>query len=279
MARFQGKTKYMHGVIKDKRKGGGKDQITYEVKYDNGSEESRVAANLIIPLETEADKTNAKTTVGNEKKKEGGRKRESARQSFKEMQEERRRQKEEQYKALLLEEKDPGRALEADCEAQVCMACKLVVDEFAERVFKYIDNTEVEYIYDLVDFKQPFCESPEIVQRYNPVVQNICEKLMNEDSGNRDFFTRPFEEDSEWSKARSAESLLPKKEHICINTGMCDSVAFEFEILPEHDWGSDQCFVCHALLDDLEDKVSLQQKVTEGSALGLVKSGCDNLVS
>jgi hypothetical protein len=94
MARFQGKTKYIHGVIKDKRKGGGKDQITYEVKYDNGSEESRVAANLIIPLETEADKTNAKTTVGNEKKKEGGRKRESARQSFKEMQEERRRQKE-----------------------------------------------------------------------------------------------------------------------------------------------------------------------------------------
>jgi hypothetical protein len=154
-----------------------------------------------------------------------------------------------------------------------------VVDEFAEKIHKNIDNSEVEYLYDLVDFKQPFCESPQIIQRYTPVVRHVCEHLMNEDSGNRDMFTRPFEEDTEWTKVRSAVTLLPKKEHICIHSGMCDPVAFEFEILPEHDWGSDQCFVCHALLDELEDKTSLQLKVTEGSAIGLAKSGCDNLVS
>jgi len=278
MARYQGKTKYVHGVIKDKRKGA-KNDVTYEIKYDTGAEESRVPANLIITLESEEEKMKAKNAANNDKKKDFGKKRDSARQSFKEIQEERRRKKEEEYKALLLEEKDPGRALESDCEAQICMACKLVVDEFADKVFKNIDNSDVEYLYDLVDFKQPFCESPEIIQRYTPVVKNICEKLMYEDSGNRDYFIRPFEEDTEWTNVRNAETLLPKKELICLNTGMCDPEAFEFEILPEHDWGSDQCFVCHALLDDLEDKVALQQKVTEGSALGLVRSGCDNLVS
>ena len=281
MARYQGKTKYIHGVIKDKKKGGTKDKIviTYDIKYDTGADESRVAANLIIPLETEAEKTNA-MGKGADKKPNLSKRRDQARQSFKEMQEERRRKKEEQYQVLLEEEKDPGRVLDADCESQICMACKFVVDEFADIVHRNIDNTEVEYLYDLVDYKQkPFCESPQIVQRYTPVVNHVCDKVMSEDTGNRDMFTRPFEEDTDWHKVKSPETLLPKKEHICVNTGMCDPVAFEFEIMPDQDWGSDQCFVCHALLDDLEDKISLQQKVTEGSALGIAKSGCDNLVS
>ena len=158
-------------------------------------------------------------------------------------------------------------------------ACKYVVDEFAQKVHKNIDNTEVEYLYDLVDYKQSFCDSPQILQRYTPVVSNVCEKLMDEDSGRRDFFIRPFEEDQEWSAVLRADTLLPKKEHICINAGLCDPTAFEFEILPDQDWGSDKCFVCHALLDELEDKTSLQRKVTEGSALDLARSGCADLVS
>lgn len=275
MARFQGKTKYIHGVIKDKRKGA-KDLMTYDIKYDTGVDEARVASNLIIPLETEEEKSSSKGGV-QEDKQTDGRKRDGARQSFKEIQEERRRKKEEQYRALLLEEKDPGRMLASDCEAQLCMACKYVVHEFAEKIHKYIDNSDVEYLYDVVDFKQPFCETPEIIQRYSPVVSHVCTKLMHEESGNRDMFIRPFEEDPEWAKVRSAETLLPKKEQICVQSGMCDPVAFEFEILPEHDWGSDQCFVCHALLDELEDKTALQLKVTEGSAIGLAQSGCDNL--
>lgn len=292
MARYQGKTKYMHGTIKEKRTGGGgkgskeKDIVSYDIAYDTGVSESRVPRGLIIPIETETEKTKGKGSSakdgsgGKDKDKAAGgrRGRDSSRQSFKEMQEARRRIKEEEYQALLEQEKDPGRTLEADCEAQICMACKSVVDEFAEKVHKHIDNSDVEYLYDLIDFKQPFCESPQIVQRYVPVVRNVCEKLMSEDSGHRDMFIRPFEEDSDWAGVRSAYSLLPKKEQICVQSGMCDPVAFEFEILPEHDWGSDRCFVCHALLDDLEDKAALQLKVTEGSALGLVKSGCDNLV-
>lgn len=283
MARFQGKTKYVHGVIKDKRKAGvtqGKAvAVTYDIKYDTGADETRVAANLIIPLETEADKTNAKGGASEGKKQDLSKRRDNARQSFKELQEERRRKKEEQYQVLLLEEKDPGRTLDSDCEAQVCMACKSVVDEFADIVHRNIDNTEVEYLYDLVDLNQkPFCQSPQIVQRYTPVVGHICEKLMMEETGNRDMFSRPFEEDTDWHRVKSPETLLPKKELICVQSGMCDPVSFEFEIAPDQDWGSDQCFVCHALLDDLEDKVSLQLKLTEGSAIGIAKAGCDNLV-
>ena len=277
MARYQGKTKYVHGTIKDKRKGVD-GAFTYDIKYDNGKEEARVPATLIITLESEEEKAKARKAIEDERNRDFSDKREKGRQSFKEMQEERRRRKEEEYRAIMEDEKDPGRLLESDCESQVCMACKFVADEFADKIHKNIDNYDVEYLYDLVDFQQPFCESPQITQRYTPVVKSICEKLLDEDTGYRDFFVKPFEDDTDWANVRNANTLLPKKEHICVNSGMCDPVAFEFEILPEHDWGSDECFVCHALIDDLEDKVFLQQKVTEGSARALAKSGCDNLV-
>lgn len=270
LARYRGKTKYFHGVIRDKKKES--KQFTYDIKYDNGNEEFRVASNLIIHLDVVSDK---KTTNSPEKEKRGGRV--LSRQSFKEKQEERRKKKEEEYQALLEIEKDPGRTLDSDCESQICMACKSVVDEFADKVFKNIDNANVEYLYDVIEYQQPLCESPQIRQRYTPVVHNICEKLTDEETGFRDMFTRPFEDDFDWKNVKSRETLLPKKEQICVSSGLCDSVAFEFEVAPDQDWGSDQCFVCHALLDDLEDKVSVQQKVTEGSAIGLVKSGCDNL--
>jgi hypothetical protein len=103
----------------------------------------------------------------------------------------------------------------------------------------------------LFDYITPFCNSPEIANKYSPVVQIVCTKMFTM-RDHRDFFIREFEADSDWENVLSPDTLFSKKQKICQTSGFCDEYAFVYERQVNDGWGSDRCFVCHALMEDLE---------------------------
>jgi hypothetical protein len=74
----------------------------------------------------------------------------------------------------------------------------------------------------------------------------------------REFFIREFEADSDWANVLNAGSLLSKKQRICQTSGFCAEDSFEYERDEDDGWGSDQCFVCHAVMEDLEVRYAQQ---------------------
>ena len=118
MARFQRKAKYIFGTIVSVRGDG-----TYDIRYDNGKDEMRVDQSLIIKPETE---------------REIGRRNDDlkAQAVAMEMQARQEQQAEEELE-------DKGRVVGADCEAQACGACKLVVEEFGEHLYLTCSHAHV----------------------------------------------------------------------------------------------------------------------------------------
>ncbi len=70
-----------------------------------------------------------------------------------------------------------------------------------------------------------------------------------------EYFILEFKSDRDWSNVLDSKSLLLKKKKLCELSGFCEESAFDYErLVGEEDegWGSDECFVCHALMEDLE---------------------------
>jgi hypothetical protein len=68
----------------------------------------------------------------------------------------------------------------------------------------------------------------------------------------REFFIREFEADTDWVNVLNPDTLRSKKQKICEMSGFCADDSFEYERDDGDGWGSDECFVCHALMGDLE---------------------------
>ena len=110
---------------------------------------------------------------------------------------------------------------------------------------------EVQTLDALLDYSTPFCTSTEIRGKYSKVVEVVCLKMFTM-RDHREFFIRQFEEDPDWDNVLSADTLLTKKRSICQTSGFCEEDSFEYARDEDDGWGSDQCFVCHALMEDLE---------------------------
>jgi hypothetical protein len=94
--------------------------------------------------------------------------------SFREIQEEKVRIAREKMKeeSIVLKHR-----LGSGCERSVCGACRIVVEEFAQRVVANIGNSSVRYVVDLAD--EDFCESKEVSAKYRPIVHHICNQFIN----------------------------------------------------------------------------------------------------
>ena len=121
----------------------------------------------------------------------------------------------------------------------------------AQRVHRHIDNKDVQTLDALFDYMTPFFASPEIATKYSEVVHMVCQNMFAKDE-HREFFIREFEADSDWANVLSASTLLPKKQKICQTSGFCEEDSFVYEREEGDGWGTDECFVCHALMEDLE---------------------------
>jgi hypothetical protein len=121
----------------------------------------------------------------------------------------------------------------------------------AQRVHRHINNKDVQTLDALFDYMTPFCASPQIVNKYAGAVEIVCKKMFTM-RDHREFFIREFEADSDWDNVLSASTLLPKKQKICQTSGFCEEDSFEYWREEDDGWGSDECFVCHALMEDLE---------------------------
>ena len=121
----------------------------------------------------------------------------------------------------------------------------------AQRVHRNINNKEVQSLTALFDYLTPFCVSPQITSKYSQVVEIVCKKMFTM-RDHREFFIREFEADTDWANVLSASTLLPKKQKICQTSGFCEEDSFLHEREENDGWESDECFVCHILMEDLE---------------------------
>ena len=89
--------------------------------------------------------------------------------NFREMQEEKVRIAREKMKldAIILRHR-----LGSGCERMICGACRVIVEEFANRVVSHIDNSTVRYIRDLANFD--FCHTRDILYKYRNIVNHVC---------------------------------------------------------------------------------------------------------
>lgn len=99
----------------------------------------------------------------------------------------------------------------SDCETLVCGSCKLVVEEFGQALLRAIDDPRYEYMYDVAS--DSFCEKV-IVNKYSPIVVQMCGILVDEDKGYREALVKPFEDDPAVEAIASAASLYTKKKSV-----------------------------------------------------------------
>ena len=114
-----------------------------------------------------------------------------------------------------------------------------------------IKNEDVTNIRQLLDYMTPFCESPQIRKKYSEVVEIICKKMLVM-RDHREYFIRQFESDDDWENVLIGKSLLQKKQKICKMSGFCGEDDFHYKKEDDDGWGSDECFICHWLMKDLE---------------------------
>mmetsp|Transcript_5645 Transcript_5645/g.10886 ORF Transcript_5645/g.10886 Transcript_5645/m.10886 type:complete len:591 (-) Transcript_5645:2217-3989(-) len=272
MARYQRKAKYLFGKITAVRKDG-----MFNIKYDNGKEEMGVDKSLIIKPESQREIVRGtKIGVNEEQKAQALSMKEQQKQELLEMQERQEQLLAEELAAQAERDKDPGRRMGADCESQACGSCKLIVEEFAHRVHRNINNKDVQTLDAVFDYMTPFCSSPQIKGKYSKVVEVVCDKMFTM-RDHREFFIREFEADSNWDNVLNPDTLLLKKQKICQTSGFCEDDSFEYTREEDDCWGSDECFVCHALMEDLEEKATLYDVVSEDNSPEIAKHGCDNL--
>ena len=89
------------------------------------------------------------------------------------------------------------------------------------------------------------------MNKFTKVVHMVCENMFTE-TKYREFFIREFESIGEWENVLNLDTLISKKQRICKTNGLCSEDSFDYEREENDGWGSDECFVCHALMEDLE---------------------------
>lgn len=193
------------------------------------------------------------------------------------------RKKEREQQAQIEKEKEkakldiPPKKMGAPCESSLCAACKSVVDEFGQRVFRAINDPEVEYVYDLSD---SFCATKEIASKYGPFMEFICKAIFaDEATGHRGVLVRRFEQTTDWDKVSSPANLYRHQKEFCMEAGLCFSEHFSFSlepVRPEQEGWSEKCFVCRAIASEVEARSSLYSNLKDSTAL--VQQVCDYLM-
>ena len=190
------------------------------------------------------------------------------------------------------------------CEDRVCTSCKIIVEEFGERVLKAVSNRKYQYIMDLTE--ESFCDSREIQLKYKQEVFDICKLIVKIHKDYRDTLVSSFEfEEPEAIKIIQTQHTLPgynqnkpmrywdiilkntkeylyaKKQNVCVTIGACQSSDFgEIETVPtyrQQEYWNETCYVCSAAVKDMENRITLENGITEGKATGIVGSACEKL--
>mmetsp|Transcript_6031 Transcript_6031/g.9115 ORF Transcript_6031/g.9115 Transcript_6031/m.9115 type:complete len:468 (+) Transcript_6031:78-1481(+) len=212
---------------------------------------------------TESSEEVSKTKSGAKSKKAEEEKTEE------EIEEEKRLAKERELEEVL----DKGSIVGADCETQLCGACKLVVQEFAQAVEKQVGNAYVKYMNGLTE---EFCESRAITTPYLPLVQAICKTLFSGDVVYRNAIIQTVLAHHQ----ASASNLSLLQQQVCLPTGYCVVNQMRYDLpktLPTGDILVDRCEVCRALGRHIEEMVSLVWRVTDSAATGIVREACDKM--
>ena len=130
--------------------------------------------------------------------------------TFRELQE--KKMQERKAKEAAKEAQRGSFLLGASCEGLVCASCKVLVEEFSSAVLAGVSNPEFMYVEDVLP---PFCNRKEVQQRYVDLVSNMCETIVKERVGYKEAFLIPFEQDSVWTAAVMATSIMEKKKKVC----------------------------------------------------------------
>lgn len=194
--------------------------------------------------------------------------------------------------------------LGSSCEDKICGSCKIIVEEFGERVLKAVSNPKYQYIMDLTE--ESFCDSREIQLRYKQEVFDICKLMIKVNMDYRDTLVSSFEfEEPEAIKIiqnqhklpgynqnkplrywdvilkNSKEYLYNRKQNVCVTIGACQSSDFgEISTIPtvrQQEYWNETCYVCSAAVKDMENRVTLENGITEGKATSIVGSTCDKI--
>lgn len=276
MARYEKKPQLLPGIVTRTRSDG-----SFDIKYDNGAEEQRVERMMIIPMavyegNAEGSKKDPRKLFEDYRNRALAAK-EQQKQHFLELyakrEEIRRAEAEAEEEEAAEEQKVQARVVGSDCESKACGACKALTEEFAQMVFTLMKNKKVKSESDVFDHKTTFCSSPEVTGKYTRAVGLMCEKMF-ESEERKQIFIKEF---PSWENALEASSLLRKKEKICGGFGICEDSSFRYERRKDDGWGSDRCFICHAIMQDLEEKASIFKKIDERNSLAIAKKSCDNL--
>jgi len=164
-----------------------------------------------------------------------------------------------------------------DCETLICGTCKAIVEEFAVKVHDAVTDPAMEYI-DQVFFD--LCQSRTLGLKYQDIVTTFCSKQMNTEAGYKEALFSIFEQDTNFKNMKSVESVVSKKKKFCLGISACTETQMSFSSEPiyryQEQW-DEKCFVCQAMADDIEEKVLLHRKVTDGSAASIVSDTCNRL--
>lgn len=195
--------------------------------------------------------------------------------------------REEQH--LKMEEKRKEKATKAllrqtyvlgpTCESLVCGSCKAIVREFGLLVFTHINDSNFKYIDDLM---KGFCNMKRMTSEYSDIVGDICVNFERQKLGYKEVLVSAFEEDDNWKDVLSPVIIRNKQIKVCSESGIGACRANDFEFITssqnkyQEQWKED-CFVCQAFAQLVEERAQLHRYITEDSIIPVVKETCDML--
>lgn len=186
------------------------------------------------------------------------------------------------------------------CEDRICYSCRIVVEEFGLAVLRAVRDPKYRYIMDVAD--DGFCNSRDIYLKYKEQVYDMCNIIVKANKDYKDFLVASFEEEDlkvvdattkplpgtkdkyahYWdylSKNIAAQTafLHERKRNVCIALGACSSSDFEIAttaVYRQQEFWNETCFVCQAVVRDMETRVVLEKGVTESKATSIVGQTC-----
>lgn len=137
------------------------------------------------------------------------------------------------------------------CETQLCLACRVVVEEFGNALIRSIPDERVEYVHEVA--QKDFCSSSGLNSRFGPIVREVCSSLLSNQMYSR-LLIHAFEKDvkENWTDDLNItpDSIKAKQRDVCVSAGACLPRDFVYIREPvtveEADWTS-ECTVCRAV--------------------------------
>lgn len=175
----------------------------------------------------------------------------------------------------------PSAPLGAPCEAQLCGACKALVEEFTELLHAQRPRQQQPaYLSPLLD--EAFCASQGVAAKYTPLVAEVCALLLPGSlRGFREAFVWAFA-GSPVGAATSAAAIFARKEQVCSAVGACQPADFSYSPLLANasaSGGAEQrCMVCQRFAEEVQERVSLLSAEAMDTLLAPALHGaCDRL--